>query len=88
MASTLTTTMTVRVLSFAQLRDRLGGEHVLSLPQGSSGHALINILRQRYPAAGPLLEVSRLAVNCDYVAEDVVLRDGDEVVIIPPVSGG
>jgi molybdopterin synthase sulfur carrier subunit len=36
----------------------------------------------------PLLEVSRLAVNCEYVSADSELHDGDEVVVIPPVSGG
>jgi adiponectin receptor len=37
---------------------------------------------------GPLLDVSRLAVNCEYVPWDTPLREGDEVVVITPVSGG
>lgn len=30
----------------------------------------------------------RLAVNCEYVSGDHPLKEGDEVAVIPPVSGG
>ena len=83
------TAITIQVLCFAQLRERLGQSILsLSLPAGATGRALLSALRARHPALGPLLEVSRLAVNCEYAVEDVVLRDGDEVALITPVSGG
>jgi len=81
--------MTVKVLCFAQLRDRIGDtEAAVPLPSGAIGRDLLRVLKGRYPRVGPLLEVSRLAVNCEYVSGDCELHDGDEVVIIPPVSGG
>jgi len=83
------TTMTVRVLCFAQLKDRLGeAEFLLTVPAGAIGRDVLRILRERWPRAAPLLEVSRIAVNQAFAAEDVPLHERDEVAIIPPVSGG
>lgn len=79
----------VKVLCFAQLRDHLGAsDFTVSLPSDATGRELLDALRQRSPLIGPLLDVSRLAVNQEYVAANVRLQDGDEVVVIPPVSGG
>lgn len=87
--SMIGTTMTVRVLLFAQLRDRVGAEELaVSLPSGSTGADLMEWLSRRSPKAKGLLRVSRLAVNREYAAFDRALCDGDEVVVIPPVSGG
>ena len=84
-----TAVMTVTVLCFAQLRDHLGAsEFTVSLPAEATGRELLDALRQRNPRIGPLLDVSRLAVNQEYAAAHVRLQDGDEVVVIPPVSGG
>ncbi|MBI3088444.1 MAG: MoaD/ThiS family protein [Candidatus Omnitrophica bacterium] len=81
--------MTVKVLCLAQLRGRIGGsETAVPLPNGATGRDLLRLLKNRHPQVEPLLEVSRLAVNCEYVPADAELHDGDEVVIIPPVSGG
>lgn len=87
--STIGTTMTVRVLLFAQLRGRVGADELaVSLPSGSTGADLMEWLSQRSPKVKGLLGVSRLAVKCEYVPLDCVLHDSDEVVVIPPVSGG
>jgi molybdopterin synthase sulfur carrier subunit len=84
-----TAAITVNVLCFAQLRDHLGtSEFTVSLPCDATGRMLLEALQQRHPRIGPLLDVSRLAVNQQYVATKVPLQDGDEVVVIPPVSGG
>ena len=86
---TQATTMTVRIQCFAQLRDRLGqSELSVTLPRASTAREVLHALRERYPSAAPLLGVSRLAVNWEYVSEERLLHDGDEVAIIPPVSGG
>lgn len=87
--ATQTAVMMVKVLCFAQLRDYLGAfDFTVSLPLDATGSELLDALRQRSPRIGPLLDVSRLAINQEYVAADVRLQDGDEVVVIPPVSGG
>lgn len=89
MPTTIRPSITVKVLCFAQLRDQMGGSEIaVSLPHGATSCQLLRLLKNQHPRVEPLLEVSRLAVNCEYVSGDVELRDGDEVVIIPPVSGG
>ncbi len=83
------TMIRVTVLLFAQLRDGFGGgELAASLPRGATGAGLLAWLSQRNPKLAGLLEVSRLAVNCEYVSVDHQLQAGDEAVVIPPVSGG
>ena len=81
--------VTVRVVACAQLRDRLDAStSSVTLPAPATGQALLRRLCECYPAAAPLLAVTRLAVNCEYVALEAPLQDGDEVILIPPVSGG
>jgi molybdopterin synthase sulfur carrier subunit len=88
-AARTATGITVNVLLFAQLRDSFGGDQlVASLPSGATGAELLAWLSQRNPKLADLLEVSRLAVNCEYVSVGHRLQDGDEVVVMPPVSGG
>ncbi len=83
------TTMTITALLFAQLKDSFGTDELsVSLPIGATGADLLRWLSQRNPKLAGLLEVSRLAVNCEYVSLSRRLQDGDEVVVIPPVSGG
>ncbi len=36
----------------------------------------------------PWLKITRFAVNFNFVSPDYILKDGDEVAFIPPVSGG
>lgn len=81
--------MNVRVKFFAILRERAGAAEIMKeLPEGSTVSQLWQALQQDYPK----LAVSGIrllyAVNQDYVAPDHVLKDHDEVVFIPPVSGG
>jgi len=83
------TEITIRVLCFAQLKGHLGeSEFSLSLPKGATGHDLLERLAERAPPLRPLLLVSRLAVNGEYTSFEKILEEGDEVVVIPPVSGG
>jgi len=81
-------TIEVRLLYFAQLRDRFGESELFSLPKGARGQDLMSRLGERIPSLVPLLKASRLAVNCEYADRDQVLQEGDEVAIILPVSGG
>lgn len=81
--------VTIKVLLFAQLRDRFGADELaVALPQEATGADLLSWLGGRNPNVAGLLGVSRLAVNCEYVSQDHTLQDADEVVVIPPVSGG
>lgn len=74
---------------FGILREKLGtaGEE-LELPDGADVSVLMSTLAGRHAifdlGAGSL----RVAVNLEYVGSDHALSDGDEVAVIPPVSGG
>ncbi|MGI8412084.1 MAG: molybdenum cofactor biosynthesis protein [Solirubrobacteraceae bacterium] len=76
--------MTVRVRLFAMLRERAGANEVeLDLPDGA--RVADAIARLGDVAQGlPLV----MAVNREYAPEDQVLDAGDELALIPPVSGG
>jgi len=76
--------MEVTVRLFAQLRERAGaGEVSLELPEGAR---VADALRELSALADGLPLV--MAVNREYAGDDHVLSAGDELALIPPVSGG
>lgn len=79
----------IRVLLFASLRDVVGARSVdLHLPAGSTVRTCIELLGSRHPGLPERLARSRVAVGENLVGEAHVLREGDEVAFLPPVSGG
>src|SRR5689334_4560885 len=84
--------MRVRVLCFGVLKDllRVATEEI-ELPQGSSVADLLQILEQRTSNSSMNVRVWQslaVAVNREYSSGTALLRDGDEVALLPPVSGG
>ncbi|HWE87321.1 MAG TPA: molybdenum cofactor biosynthesis protein MoaE [Terracidiphilus sp.] len=84
--------MQVRILPFGVLKDWLGVS-TMDLPDGATVASLLAQLaadRGRVPAATPVSIWSSIAVsvNAEYAAASQILRDGDEVGLLPPVSGG
>jgi molybdopterin converting factor subunit 1 len=90
--------MRVTVLYFGVLRDRFGAaDQILDLPDNQTVGDLLRILR-RQTSNDPMAETSErdeqlwrslaVAVNREYGSASIVLRDGDEVALLPPVSGG
>src|ERR1700761_8155583 len=76
--------MQVRVLLFAGLRERAGASSVeLDLPEG----ALVRDALERMRAVADGVPVV-MAINQEYAAADAPLHAGDELALIPPVSGG
>jgi MoaE-MoaD fusion protein len=76
--------MRVRVRLFAGLRERAGtGENEMELPEGARTRDVWELLE-----LGPEPAGLAYAVNRQYVDRDHALSDGDELAIIPPVSGG
>jgi len=81
--------MNVKVKFFAILRERAGiAAAMKEVKEGSTVADLWRILQQDYPKlAVPGIRLL-YAVNQEYVTPDRVLSESDEVVFIPPVSGG
>jgi molybdopterin converting factor subunit 1 len=81
--------MKVKVKLFAILRERAGTAEVTKeIQEGSTVADLWAALQEDYPKlAVPGIRLL-YAVNQDYVRPDRVLKDSDEVVFVPPVSGG
>ena len=80
--------MNVRVVLFAKPRELVGRPNVdLSLPAGATAKEAWLQLSDQYQL-GPLPRSFRCAVNSEYAQWDDALKDGDELAVIPPVSGG
>ncbi|HIG16430.1 MAG TPA: molybdopterin converting factor subunit 1 [Candidatus Handelsmanbacteria bacterium] len=81
--------MRVEVLFFAGARDAVGARALtISLPEGSTVEALLSHLGGVYPDFAGVGAIAQTAVNEEYAAKNQSLQEGDEVAIIPPVSGG
>jgi MoaE-MoaD fusion protein len=80
--------MQVRVLLFAQYRDAAGaGELVFDLPPGSTALDAVTQLRTAHPSPA-IPEKPVVALNMNYASLTDVLREGDELALLPPVAGG
>ena len=80
--------MRVNVRLFASYREAAGVGHIpLELPPGSTARDAIGAVLERHPlvAQGRSVVIAR---NREYVDADAALADGDELALIPPVSGG
>jgi molybdopterin synthase sulfur carrier subunit len=81
--------MLVRVRLFAALREQLGrSELELELAPGATADDAWRQLVERQPDLAPRRRGLTAAVNRSYAAFDEPLSAGDELVFIPPVSGG
>jgi molybdopterin converting factor subunit 1 len=81
--------MRIRVRLFAIQRELAGTRDVeLELPSGASIEAAWSALVAAHPTLAPGRAYVRFARNADYADAETQLADGDELAIIPPVSGG
>ena len=81
--------LTLNVLYFAHVRERVGTAHeAIALPPGATVADAIAAIVARHPAVSALLPSLRVALDGEFVATDTPVRDGAELVLIPPVSGG
>lgn len=81
--------MKVKVKFFALYRELVGQrETQADLPPGSTVLDLWSLFAESHPQLAPNLPHTRFAVNGEYTDPNTSLGEGDEVVFIPPVSGG
>ncbi len=81
--------MQVQILYFASVREALGrGSDELSLPDGARVSDALSWLGAQSTAVAALLPTVRVAINRRFGSLDDPLSDGDELVLVPPISGG
>jgi molybdopterin converting factor subunit 1 len=79
--------VTVRLFALArQLAGR--AEVVLDLPERATVADLRRALARDLPGLAPLVRNVLIAVGAEYAADDHTVSPGDDIAVIPPVSGG
>jgi molybdopterin converting factor subunit 1 len=81
--------MKVRLRMFAILRERSGVSEIeIELADGATVAVAMEEVGRRFTTIVDLLPRTAAAVNLSYAKPTAPLRDGDELALIPPVSGG
>jgi sulfur-carrier protein len=81
--------ITVTVKLFAAYQEAFKvSELVLEFPDRMPVKAVCDRLITEHPELSQWRDITRFGINLIFVEPDTLLQDGDEVVLIPPVSGG
>jgi molybdopterin synthase catalytic subunit len=80
--------MRLQLLCFGRLREILAPELVFELTAPATVADLWQSLRVQYPALAPYDGAVAIAVNQAFASHATPLAEGDEVALLPPVSGG
>lgn len=87
----MTDQVSITVLLFAKARELVGSSLVtISCPSPTNYQQLVGTLVSAYPVLSRLGDTFVLSLNEEYIdrEQEVVLRQGDELAVIPPISGG
>jgi len=80
--------MNVRVMAFGVAKEIIGSDRLeVELEEGATAEVLHAKLSQQHPGLGRLTSFM-IAVNNEYAPAGKTIAAGDEIAIIPPVSGG
>src|ERR1700733_10840207 len=81
--------MRLRVLFFGMLKDLVGiSDTTLDLPESATVGDLLAHFASEVPQLKDSLSSLAVAVNQQYAGTEIELKSGDEVALLPPVSGG
>ena len=81
--------MTLRVQFFSHLRDvTRGPDSEVHLPEGASVADLLTVLYGLHPKLRDWDSSILVGVGVEFVGRDYLLKEGDEIAIMPPVQGG
>jgi molybdopterin converting factor subunit 1 len=80
----------VKVLLFANLRERAGGAKSIEvdLPDGGTVRDLKEQIAKNIPALEQNMKSVLTTINREYAFDEAILPDGAELAMFPPVSGG
>ncbi|MBD3107426.1 molybdopterin converting factor subunit 1 [Bacillus sp. AGMB 02131] len=76
----------IKVLLFAQLQEEIGKRSLQLEANEWTVKQVKEHLQQKYPHA--LFQAAMAAINEEYAFEEDIVKDGDTVAFLPPVSGG
>lgn len=80
--------MKITLISYGIAKDIIGSREMdYEIPEPASVESLLASLSERYPKLGDLSSL-RVAINSEYAPGNQPISPKDEVVLIPPVSGG
>ncbi len=81
--------MQCNILLFAGLAERAGARQVtVELADDATVRDLLAALAEQYPSLATLLDACFVSLNQEYATPETPIRPGDEIAILPPVSGG
>jgi molybdopterin synthase catalytic subunit len=81
--------MDVHVKYFSTYRHALGmAQETVSVPDGTSLSGLLATVLEAHPSLRDFQDAMMLSINKEYAEPDTSLEHGDEVALLPPVSGG
>lgn len=78
----------IKVLLFGAAADRAGTRETVVSSGEISLDELWPLLAERHPGLSPMRDTLAFAVNGEYARGDARVSPGDEVAVLPPVSGG
>jgi molybdopterin synthase sulfur carrier subunit len=79
----------VKVKLFAVYQEAFGTPelYLTLLPETTVEQVLVSLIAKQ-PKLAKWRDVTRFGINLQFVESATVIQDGDEIVLIPPVSGG
>lgn len=81
--------ISIKVKLFAVYQETFEKEElILNFPPETPMVKVLDRLIEEKPELEKWREITRLGINLQFVEPNTILQDGDEVVLIPPVSGG
>ena len=79
----------IKVLLFGAAADRAGTrETELPVDEGVTLAEFWPLLTERHPDLAPMRDTLAFAINGEYARKDASVSPGDEIAVLPPVSGG
>jgi len=79
----------ILVKFFAMVRQTVGKKDMtMNIEKGTKVEDIVEELIQEYPDLEDIREILVVSVNKGRVDDDYLLKEGDEVAIMPPVAGG
>lgn len=81
--------MDVRVRYFAAHKELAGiPEETVTVPEGTTVEGLLQVLVDRHPDLEGIRKDTMVSVNRGVGSDHIVLADGDDVALFPPIQGG